>query len=327
MIGKIVKGRSFKGCVSYVLGDKEAKILVSEGVLDTDTKSIINSFYMQSLLNPKLFKCVGHIPLSFSPDDKQRMTDHFMERLVKEYMKEMKIENTQYIIVRHSNTNHPHCHIVFNRVDNDGKTISDKNDRYRNEKVCKQLKDKYNLTYGKGKENVNVQKLKGAEQTKYEIYHAVKVVLPKTMDWRQFEDALKQQGISIEYKLKGQTDEVQGVSFKKGKHSFKGSDVDRMFSYGKLNLQLSEHKPVQEERQEDRQQNKYQPSLQQAELPKETESSVAENIASAVGDALSAAGGLFDTQPANHDENQVEYLSQQALKKKKKPQKRRGIRR
>ena len=198
MIGKIVKGRSFKGCISYVIDAKDAKILASEGVLETDKESIINSFYMQSLLNPNLSKCVGHIPLSFSPDDKERMTDQFMERLAKEYMKEMKIENTQYIIVRHTNTEHPHCHIVFNRVDNDGKTISDKNDRYRNEKVCKQLKDKYNLTYGRGKENVNTQKLKGAEQTKYEIYHTVKNTLPKVKKWNQFEELLKNQGISIE---------------------------------------------------------------------------------------------------------------------------------
>ena len=92
MIGKIVKGTSFKGCISYVLADKDANILVSEGVLETDVKSIINSFYMQSLLNPKLSKCVGHIPLSFSPDDKDRMTDMFMERLAKEYMKAMGIK-------------------------------------------------------------------------------------------------------------------------------------------------------------------------------------------------------------------------------------------
>ena len=116
-------------------------------------------------------------------------------------------------------------------VDNDGKTISDRNDRYRNEKVCKQLKDKYNLTYGQGKENVNVQKLKGAEQTKYEIYHAIKDTLPKVKDWKQFEDALKYQGISIARKYKGDTDEVQGISFRKGEHSFKGSEIDRKFSY------------------------------------------------------------------------------------------------
>ena len=46
MIGKIVKGRSFKGCISYVWADKDAKILASEGVLETDSRSIINSFLM-----------------------------------------------------------------------------------------------------------------------------------------------------------------------------------------------------------------------------------------------------------------------------------------
>lgn len=304
MIGKIVKGRSFKGCISYVLADKDAKILASEGVLQVDTKSIINSFYMQSLLNPKLSKCVGHIPLAFSPDDKGRMTDHFMERLAKEYMKLMGIENTQYIIVRHNNTSHPHCHIVFNRIDNDGKTITDRNDQYRNEKVCKQLKDKYNLTYGKGKENVNVQKLKGAEQTKYEIYHAVKDILPKAKNWERFEEALKQKGISIEYKRKGQTDEIQGISFKKGEHSFKGSEIDRKFSYSKLNTVFNDSNYSLELQQD-----------QQVAIPKATETNLIENIASGVADVVSGIGSLFDIQPSNYDMNEAEALQ---LKKKKK---------
>ena len=307
MIGKIVKGRSFKGCISYVLGNDDAKILASEGVLETDIKSIINSFYMQSLLNPKLSKCVGHIPLSFSPDDKERITDHVMERLAKEYMKLMGIENTQYIIVRHNNTNHPHCHIVFNRVDNDGKTISDKNDQYRNEKVCKQLKDKYNLTYGQGKDKVNVQKLKGAEQTKYEIYHAIKDILLKVKSWRQFEEVLKQKDISIEYKRKGQTNEIQGISFKKGEHSFKGSEIDRKFSYSKLDIVFNDNNHSQEQ--------------QQISIPKETGSPILENVVSGVADIASGIGGLFDIQPSDSPD---EILP---LKKKKKPQKRKGIRR
>jgi hypothetical protein len=312
MIGKIVKGRSFKGCISYILGSREAKILVGEGVLETDTKSIINSFYMQSLLNPKLSKCVGHIPLAFSSDDSPRMTDQFMERLAKEYMKAMEIENTQYIIVRHNNTSHPHCHIVFNRVDNDGKTISDRNDRYRNEKVCKQLKDKYNLTYGIGKGKVNVQKLKGAEQIKHEIYHAIRDTLSKAKNQQQFEEALKQKGISIEYKRKKQTDEVQGISFRKGEHSFKGSDIDRKYSYSKLDAALNENNHVQIQQQ-------------QTANPKELENTFSGNIASGVADVVSGIGSLFDIQPSGYDPNEVEYLRQQALNRKKKPKKRRGF--
>jgi hypothetical protein len=302
MIGKIVKGKNFKGCISYVLESKEAKLLASEGVLETDTKSILNSFYMQSLMNPNLSKSVGHIPLSFSPKDAPRLTDQFMLQLAKEYMKAMDIKNTQYIIVRHNNTAHPHLHIVFNRVDNDGKTISDRNDHFRNEKVCKCLKDSYNLTYGKGKENVNVQKLKGAEQTKYEIYHAIKNTLPRVRNWKQFEHALNQQGISIEYKFKGQTNEIQGISFKKGEYSFKGSEIDRNFSYSKLNTVLDGNRQTQQ-----------------------IHAQIQEPANTGFVDLVSGLGGLFDIQPAvsDYDSDEAEAIRQKQLKKK---QKRKGIR-
>ena len=246
MIGKIIKGKSFKHCISYVSGRENSTLLAGEGVFLNDTNSIINSFYMQSLMNPNLSKCVGHISLAFSPDDSPRLTDRFMLQLAKEYMKAMEIKNTQYIIIRHNNTAHPHLHIVFNRVDNDGKTVSDRNDRYRNEKVCKRFKDSYSLTYGKGKEKVNVRKLKGAEQTKYEIYHAIKNTLSKVRNWNQFEETLKQQGISAEYKYRGQTDEIQGISFKKREYSFKGSEIDRNFSYSKLDAVLDGNRQTQQ---------------------------------------------------------------------------------
>ncbi|MEA4996416.1 MAG: hypothetical protein VB075_13120 [Petrimonas sp.] len=34
---------------------------------------------------------VGHIPISFAPEDKERMTNDFMLQLAKEYMEEMGI--------------------------------------------------------------------------------------------------------------------------------------------------------------------------------------------------------------------------------------------
>ncbi len=54
-------------------------------------------------------------------------------------MEKMGIRDTQYIIGRHYDKEHPHVHIAFNLVDNNGKTISDRNDRYRNKRICKEL--------------------------------------------------------------------------------------------------------------------------------------------------------------------------------------------
>ena len=60
------------------------------------------------------------------------MTDALMTQIAKEYMQKMGITDTQYLLVRHLDQPHPHCHLVYNRVGNNGQTISDKNIKIRN---------------------------------------------------------------------------------------------------------------------------------------------------------------------------------------------------
>ena len=75
MIGKLKKGCSFVGCIRYVTGKDEAKILASDGVLLGTNAEMAQSFELQRLLNSKIKKPVGHIALSFKPEDKPRLTD------------------------------------------------------------------------------------------------------------------------------------------------------------------------------------------------------------------------------------------------------------
>ena len=157
MIGKLKKGCSFGGCVRYVTGKDEAKILASDGVLLGTNAEMTQSFELQRQLNPRIKKPVGHIALSFKPEDKPRLTDDFMAKIALEYMQMMGITKTQFIIVRHHNTDNPHCHIVYNRINNEGKLISDRNDYRRNEQVTKALKSKYGLTYGTDKSGMDTE--------------------------------------------------------------------------------------------------------------------------------------------------------------------------
>ena len=116
--------------MNYVLGKEQAVLLHADGVLTESRGDIIRSFCMQTGMNPDLKKPVGHIALSYSTVDAPKLTDGKMVQLAQEYMREMKITDTQYIIVRHQDREHPHVHIVFNRIDNNGKTISHRNDMY-----------------------------------------------------------------------------------------------------------------------------------------------------------------------------------------------------
>ena len=54
------------------------------------------------------------------------------------------------------------------------------------------------------------------------------------------------QGIHTQYKYKGQTQELQGISFRIGEDRFKGSQIDRQFSLGNLQKILAAQRKGQE---------------------------------------------------------------------------------
>ena len=239
MIGKLKKGSSFAGCIRYVTGKDEAKILASDGVLLGTNAEMTQSCELQRQLNPRIKKPVGHIALSFKPEDKPRLTDEFMAKIALEYIQMMGIKDTQFIIVRHHNTDNPHCHIVYNRINNEGKLISDRNDYRRNEQVTKALKSKYGLTYGTDKSNTNTRKLRNAERAKYEIHNAVKDALEVADSWQKFKNELAKRGILLEFVYKDkERSKVQGIRFCKDGYSFKGTQISRDYSFGKLNARL-----------------------------------------------------------------------------------------
>ena len=62
--------------------------------------------------------------------------------ITEEWMKEMGIhsEHTQYMIARYFDKQHPHCHLVFNRIANNGSVISDSNERRCNEAAYRKIK-------------------------------------------------------------------------------------------------------------------------------------------------------------------------------------------
>lgn len=233
MFGKIIAGSSFAGTVCYVMKD-QSRILDAEGVTPPDAKDMAEDFRDQTMLNPRLRNTVGHISLSFSPKDASRITDALMTRIAKEYMQRMGITDTQYLLVRHLDQPHPHCHLVYNRVGNNGQTISDKNIKIRNGKICKELTTKYGLYVAPDKNEVRREQLREPDKTKYEIHDVIRNALPRSRSWNELEKLLEEQGITMRYKYCGDTDRKQGVLFGKNGFEFSGSKIDRQFSFSKL---------------------------------------------------------------------------------------------
>ena len=322
MIGGITKGSDFAGCVRYALAldetGKEARLLYSEGVLTDSPQDIIDGFECQRYLNIRVRHWCGHISLSYSPKDADRMTDEFMVKLALEHMEKMCIKNTQFIIARHLDSStkslcsakneHPHCHIVYNRVDNNGKYVSDNFEYLRNIAICDELKKKYGLTFGENKDNVKTHRLKGRSKTRQEIYLDVQAAKRTAKDWISFQRELAQKGITVRKKLRRGTTDVDGLSYIKDGQKFKASQVDRdgRCSYDVICKALERNKNRQAKPQSQAQK----PTPSPIEKAVQTGAEVAENI----GNTL---GGLFQVGPG-YDPEEEAFIRQMKRRKKKK---------
>ena len=305
MIAKIVQGRGFRGAVNYILDKENANLLYAEGVRLKDKESISHSFVVQHKLNPNISKPVAHISLDFSVQDKNRLTDRFMIDIAHKYMDKMGYKDTQYIIVRHYDTDHPHIHIVINRIDNNGKRISDQNERLRNVKICMELTKENGLYIASGKENVKEHRLKEPDKTKYEIYHALQSAVFKCRNWQELKTELLKSGITTEFRNNGATDKIQGVRFGKNDYEFNGSKIDRICSFSKINYQLQQNERLQQTQKHQPEQPAWEDDMEFSSTMKST---------------TSALCGLFDIlKPSySNDENQAEVFRQEAKKRRKK---------
>ena len=156
------------------------------------------------------------------------------------------------------------------------------------------------LYFADGKDNVNLDRLRDHDKVKYEIYHAVKDALQTARNWTELQNKLKKKQIELKFKYKGQSNESQGISFIKDGITFKGSKVDRSFSFAHIDRQLAENNKL---------------PLQNQHIEPSREAPVQKSAS-----LIDFGTGYFDF-PATSPENE-EYDLMNRLKKKKKKKKR-----
>lgn len=251
MIAKFKNRIDFSGLVSYAndikSDEKRGRLLSYQGVCIVSNETIADSFNTH-LRRPDcrgwvhhLGQPVKHVSISFSPEDAHRFPDNedgdrFMAQLVDEWLRGMGITNVQYIVARHFDKSHPHCHLVFSRIDLDGNVISAFNERIRSAKVCRDIKLRHGLTFGNQTgEKVNRERLRPVQQLKFDIKTSVIVAADSSSSWNEFQRALELHGIEACFSINCSTGEIRGISFAKDGSRFAGSKLSRQkLTYGKL---------------------------------------------------------------------------------------------
>jgi len=235
MISKVNTGESIAGLCKYVFGDKErVEVIDSNGVCENEYVQMAKDFQLIMDLRPSKVSNVFHGILAFPKNETPDA--ELLKSIANEYLAELGIVNTPFIIAKHKDKEHVHLHVIASLVDFDGKSISTSYLGLKGKKVAQKLTLKYGLTPADSKDlsKTNFKALHKKERAKYELLGKIKLCLKHSTSFDHFLKLLEESGVKPLIKYKRGTQEYQGISFEYGEFKFKGSEIDRNFSIHKL---------------------------------------------------------------------------------------------
>jgi hypothetical protein len=84
-----------------------------------------------------------HIALSFAPGE--RLSKQQLSKVTNHCAEDFGFDKNQFIAVEHNDTEHQHFHVVVNRINFDGKTLSDSNNYKKISDFCRKMEKKFQL--------------------------------------------------------------------------------------------------------------------------------------------------------------------------------------
>jgi hypothetical protein len=224
MTANMIKGKGFKGALRYNLEkvDKGMAEVLDHSFVTVSEKSILKEVQMIKVLRPNLQKFFYHTSINFPPSED--LTNATMTQIGKDYLQESGFTQNQYIMFRHHDADHPHLHILVNRINYDGKVLSDSNDFARCEKILRDLEKKYNLTEvisskqaeerAMTKDELEMMKRTNTPSHKMTLQVLIKdaITSNKKLSCSEFIQALEKKGINLLFN-QASTGFVSGISY------------------------------------------------------------------------------------------------------------------
>ncbi len=245
MTGNMIKGKGFGGALRYNMEKVEKNVaeVLDHSFVDVAVKSIMKEVQMIKVMRPNLQKYFYHTSINFPPTED--LTNAMMTKIGREYLQESGFTQHQYIMFRHHDADHPHLHILVNRIGYDGKVLSDSNDFARCETILRELEKKYNLTEVMSsnlakeravtKNELEMMKRTNIPSHKMSLQTIIKQTLASKprLTSSEFVTTLQNKGINILFN-QASTGFVSGISYTFKGMTFTGSKLGNDFKWSTI---------------------------------------------------------------------------------------------
>ncbi|GAA3985064.1 relaxase/mobilization nuclease domain-containing protein [Hymenobacter antarcticus] len=267
MIGKLYPDDSFDRLSAYVLQQdgKQAEVLAANGVRVSSAEEMAADFEFQRSTRPEITMAVEHVSLAWLPSETEKLTNEVMTQAAMLYMHKRDIdpEQTQWVLARHFDEDHPHCHLLLNRVTNNGGVVPNNLNQVDSAVACRKVEAEMGFADAAkiGTANKLAQAEKDGEpkekldrlHLKAVLVQALEKHLPAVTTVAELQEALAKDGVRLQPTF--QEGKLRGVVFTAdaypGLH-MTGTEAGAQYRGGQLRKTLEEQASKAQAQQEER---------------------------------------------------------------------------
>ncbi len=263
MIQKAQIGRGFRGVLNYVFaasaerGHEPARI-VETNMAGRGPRALAAECGALRQRNPDLTRAVYHCSLRLPADE--HLDDGGWAGFSRDYLAAMGFADVPYVVIQHAPD---HVHVIASRIQCDGRTVPDGNERWRSNRVVYGLEERYGLSHARDPERERTPRpqlsrdeiawaeRRGELPPKLVLAARIDAAIARSDGTRAgFEGALDALGVTTRWNV-ASTGRVQGASYalrddgEETRTFFKGSQVGKEYGWSRLAQRLVERQQEQ----------------------------------------------------------------------------------
>jgi hypothetical protein len=237
MIAKAIKGKGFRGALEYDL-NKEKGRLIDSNMEGASPRELAREFGEIRKSRPNLGKAVLHVSLSAAPGE--HLTDTQWREIGQRYLHGMGLDDNQYLVTQHADTEHEHVHLLVNRIRFDGKVTSDSHDYRRQEVLMREIERDYSLQavrpsidaerHAATKGEIEQGLRTGVASTRQRLQQLCDGAATTSRSYSDYAERLEAAGVELVPVAQLEGTKLSGLSYRLDGVVMKGSDLGKGYS-------------------------------------------------------------------------------------------------
>ena len=212
--------------------EKDAEVVLKEQLYGNTPNEITQEFKLLQDQNHNCTKNTLSFVISPTIEDGKELSSKDLNKITKEFIKQLNLQDRQAIAFVHKDKEHKHIHLYVNRIDFKGQAYNDSFIGKRSQQAAEKVAEKLHLTTVK---QVQFEKEFQQREIRQEIKRRHDLAM-KQFEPKNFDDYIKAMAAN---KVKvipsiNKQDKLQGFRFEFQGHNLKGSSVHRNMSLANI---------------------------------------------------------------------------------------------